>query len=175
SFQNSRSSELEFDSDMLSAGLHGVINAGTLLNFREWTNTIGLLIHAGVNYGTISSDEPRDISFFKDNLLYSKIGVTPQFRLGDRVALTTDVSILRSMRQDLSLDGSTAEVSRNLRQLSLDASIGLTYYFGNKKHADWHSPDKCNCTDRIGELDEGITVDRDDMKDSDNDSVRDYL
>lgn len=175
SFQNSRSSENEFDSGMLSAGLHGVINAGTLLNFRDWTNTIGLLIHAGVNYGTIASDKPRDISFFKDNLLYSKIGVTPQFRLSDRLALTTDVSMLRSMRQDLSLDGTTTEVSRNLRQLSIDASVGLTYYFGNKKHADWHSPDKCNCTDRIDELDEGITGIRDDMKDSDNDGVPDYL
>src|SRR5699024_4997796 len=37
------------------------------------------------------------------------------------------------------------------------------------------SPDKCNCTDRIDELDEGITGIRDDMKDSDNDGVPDYL
>lgn len=176
SFTNSRSSANEFDTDFPTISTEFVMNAGSVLGFREWSKNFNILLHGGIGYGTIGSDKPRDLSWFKDNMLFTKFGVTPQIRLSDRIALMADVSWLRSMRQDVTIDGSDYARNRNLREMSLNGSIGLTFYLGSQDHhADWHDSKCCGLEPRIDKLDDDVSKIQNDMQDSDGDGVPDYL
>src|SRR5699024_772920 len=86
SFENRGSGSLpNVDNKMIRTSLQGVVNAGTLLGFREWTNTFNILAHAGVGYAGLGNNRPSGSA---DNLGYLTYGLTPQIRLGDHWALT---------------------------------------------------------------------------------------
>src|SRR5699024_5968240 len=47
-----------FKSHMYRADLQGVLNVGNIAHFREWSNTFNVLVHGGLGYATLATDEP---------------------------------------------------------------------------------------------------------------------
>src|SRR5699024_4877517 len=86
----SADSSLDFESQIYRTTLQGVVNAGTLLGFRDWTNTLNFLVHAGAGYGVLSADTPVD--FGEDGHITFIAGITPQVRLSNHFAVTADLS-----------------------------------------------------------------------------------
>jgi OOP family OmpA-OmpF porin len=69
------------------------------------------------------------------------LGLTPQFRLTNKLVFTSDFSVLVNSRQHLNWDGGENLISNNLSGEMNVISFGLTLYLGNKeKHADWFIP-----------------------------------
>ena len=165
---------LPFKSDYLRTSLQGVANVGSILKFETWTKSIGLLAHAGAGYSYLKAKEPVDLSQ-KDNMLNIIAGITPQLRLGDRMALTGDVSLIGNTRQDYSWDGTGFTTRRGWNGYKMDFSLGLTFYLGkNEKHADW-VPDQFKFEELLADHDARLAKIETDMIDSDQDGVPDYL
>ncbi|MFV0554867.1 MAG: OmpA family protein [Mangrovibacterium sp.] len=127
-----------FDAAYSRVNLQAVINAGKVLDFAEWTKTIGLLVHAGPGVGFLNSDAidaaDKQINFMG--------GATLQFRLSDRIALNLDGSAtLPLMKDDLAWDGYGASQRQGVL---FNGSLGLSVYLGKKEvHSDWYvAPDK---------------------------------
>lgn len=164
----------EFKSDYMRSTLQGVVNAGNLLNFNDWTNTIGLLVHAGIGYSMNKPSEPIEFDD-ADQMMNVMVGISPQFRLGNRVALTTDVSLFTHSFQDHTWDGTAKTNRRGFQALAINTSIGLSFYLGgNDVHADWYSVES-QAMSELEELDQRLTKVETDMIDSDQDGVADYL
>ncbi|MNK16402.1 hypothetical protein D3C87_345660 [compost metagenome] len=110
-----------------------VYNIGRVLNFNRLTNgNLNLLLHSGVGYSHLNVYENKE----SDNIGNFIIGGTLQYYISDRFALTGDVSGILNFRQQNGFDSSHA--SDTFTGKMLNASIGLTYYFGkNKNTADW--------------------------------------
>lgn len=153
-----------FKTDIYRYNLEGVVNVGRILSFEEWTNTIGILFHAGAGYSTFDfGNYPNK----KDNAVNVMVGLTPQIRLSNRIALTLDFTAINNFKQAYTWDGSdrpnsdlnatgtvvvdneTGSVNISVpdpskkftNQLNplLNTSIGVTFYLGNKPtHADWY-------------------------------------
>lgn len=87
-----------FKSNLMRTSLQGVANLGNLLHFSDWTQTINLLAHGGVGYGVLKGKEP--VKTDNDNLGFVVVGLTPQVKLGNRVALVGDVSMFGNVRQN---------------------------------------------------------------------------
>ncbi|GEC70621.1 OmpA-OmpF porin, OOP family [Flavobacterium flevense] len=155
-----------FDSRMIRTSLQGVINLGRTLNFETWTNTIGLLAHGGFGVSQLSA---KDNGFDgEDYMGHGILGLTGQIKLSNSVALTGDLSGLVYGRQNYNFDGMGAASTGALDGVTLNASVGLTFYLGkNEVHADWYSKDKYD------ELDERLTLVETGILDSDKDGVAD--
>lgn len=124
---------MKFDSKYQRLDLQGVANSGRIMNFETWTNTFGLLGHAGFGVGQLKSDNFTG----KDWTGNFIAGVTGQIRLSNRIALTGDFSTILNASQDHTFDG-TAVDNRGFSGLMFNGTVGLQVYLGkNAKHADW--------------------------------------
>ncbi|WP_194850497.1 OmpA family protein [Nonlabens antarcticus] len=128
-----------FKSHAYRVSLEGVVNAGTFLGFREWTDRFNFLVHAGAGVTAMSYKEPLDIDD-RDEMLNFTVGVTPQLRLSDRVTFFGDLSIFGHVRQDRTFDGTAAQNLRGFDGFLVNASVGFSFALGgNEVHADWYN------------------------------------
>lgn len=133
SFTN-KDNTLDFDSKYYRVDLQAVANLGRIMNFETWTNTFGLLGHAGFGVGQLESNNFRG----KDRVGNFIAGVTGQIRLSNRIALTGDFSTILNASQDHTFDGAYVAENRGFSGLLFNGTVGLNVYLGsNTKHADW--------------------------------------
>lgn len=164
----------EFKSNYYRSTLEGVVNLGNVLHFQTFTNSFGLLLHGGVGYSQLRPKEPIDRSS-TDQMLNVMAGLTPQVKLGNRVALKGDVSIIGNIRQDYTWDGTETTRIRDIDGNLFNFSLGLNIYLGKHgEHADW-VPETYGGGDKMMDLEERVAKIETDMIDSDQDGVPDYL
>lgn len=163
---------LPFESHYYRADLQGVANLGRIMSFETWTNTIGLLGHAGFGYGQLKT-EGQD---FTDKMFNFMAGVTGQIRLSNRIALTGDFSTLLNGNQDRTWDGQNdANVGRGFQGIMFQGTAGLTFYLGGaEKHADWFALDSM-LQEKVDELEGRIATIETGLTDSDQDGVPDMF
>ncbi|MBF4467545.1 OmpA family protein [Flavobacterium sp. LC2016-12] len=129
-----KNNSLDFDSKYYRADLQAVANLGRIMNFETWTNTIGLLGHAGFGVAQL---ENKDLHV-KDRMGNFITGITGQIKLSNRIALTGDLSAIFNASQDLTFDGAAAPGNRGFSGILFNGTVGLNVYLGkNAKHADW--------------------------------------
>lgn len=129
-----KNNSLDFDSKYYRVDLQGVVNLGRIMNFETWTNTIGLLGHAGFGVAQL---ENKDLHV-KDRMGNFITGIIGQIKLSNRVALTGDFSAIFNASQDLTFDGAAAPGNRGFSGILFNGTVGLNVYLGkNAKHADW--------------------------------------
>jgi len=173
---------IPFETEYYRADLQGVVNLGNLFGFSDWTNTIGLLLHggAGISYLSIGENDEFEstsnaFAGEEDYMTNFIVGITPQFRLGNRVALTTDLSIIGNVNQDYTWEGTALTEKRGFDGMLVNVSAGLTFYLGaNGVHADWYSEEK-QMMSELQALDARLSKVETDMIDTDQDGVSDYL
>ena len=166
---------LPFETNYYRTSLQGVVNLGNILDFKSWTNTFGLLAHAGGGYSAHKPKSPIDFNK-SDQMLNFIVGITPQIKLSDRIALTGDLSLMDHVRQSVTWDG-TQDVSafRGFYGVMVNANVGLTFYLGKKAvHADWYSEEDVIMS-KLDSLDQRLSKVETDMMDSDNDGIANYL
>ncbi|MFY7989542.1 MAG: OmpA family protein [Fluviicola sp.] len=123
-----------------------VANAGDILKFHTFSEKLGLLTHAGFGASTlflrksirptISEDDP----FFEgqDDMLNFAFGITPQFKLNDRVSINADATCILHHLQTRYFDWSQSNVAKPINGYFFNYSLGVTLYLGkNKTHLDW--------------------------------------
>ena len=177
--QNNSGSK-EFRMIMISARPEGVINLNRLLGVEETLGRIGFLFHAGLDVSQVTSKTPNvvehdhneGVSEYNIGMVF---GVTPQVRIGKRMSVMLDVTMLKNFRQHFNWDGSYSDGQNNLNGEYIAGSLGLSYSFGkDKMHGDWaiimdEKIEEINAlNDRVNEM-EAL------MNDSDKDGVPDYL
>src|SRR5690606_9527399 len=71
-------------------------------------------------------------------LAHDVLGLTGQVKLGRRVALNADFTMVNNVRQDRNFDGSPATSDRGFDGTLYNATLGLSFYLGgHDQHADW--------------------------------------
>ena len=162
-----KNSSASFDTKYYRADIQAVANLGRIMNFETWTNTIGLLGHAGFG---LSQLEDKNSSL-KDKMGNFMAGVTGQIKLSNRIALTGDFTTILNASQDATFDAASTRNSRGFSGILFNGTVGLTVYLGkNAKHADWVASvnNDESLKDRVATL-ENMLVD------ADQDGVADYL
>jgi OOP family OmpA-OmpF porin len=134
------SKSLPFEVQQYRIGVQGVVNAGRIMGFEEFSKTIGILVHAGIQVSKLTPQMGINDGLSENNggIIF---GITPQIRITDKFVFTADFTVMSNVRQHLNWDGSNSDQSNNLAGQMYNTSLGLTYYFGKKeKHADWFIP-----------------------------------
>ncbi len=134
-------------------GLEGVYNLNRSLNI--FGNNFSLLFHTGIG---ITYAFPEAIKRFKNGgeftfglkpyntKRYERIGnlifgLTPQFRLSDRMAFTFDTVYVINTEQQYSYSGELLYINRQkVRGSFINISFGIQFYLGKeRRHIDWYN------------------------------------
>ncbi|MEN2281932.1 OmpA family protein [Algoriphagus sp. SE2] len=184
SFSEVKGESPEFKTNYLRANIKGVVNLGKLMTFESFSRKLGLLGHLGGGFGRMSFEETilNNAPDYHYNIIS---GLTGQFKLGTRVALTSDLSMIYNGRQTYTFDGNTynadVQPSNPLENPFVHApgtwwtaTVGLNFYLGSaSEHADWYiAADKYATKEELASQINGI---KDMLRDSDGDGVPDYL
>ena len=171
------STEVEYENNFFSVSGEGVANLGTILGFKQWTNRINLLAHAGLGYGQNNFDNNAISDGGKDGSLHVIAGLTPQVKLSERFALNHDVSYFGNIRQDWNWDGYMRNQGTGFDGSMVNVSLGLSIYLGDaEQHADWvdNSPEE-RFASKVDGLENKLDQMERDMQDDDKDGVPNYL
>nr|WP_315161364.1 OmpA family protein [uncultured Flavobacterium sp.] len=168
SFEGQKNS-IDFDTKYYRADLQAVANLGRVMSFETWTNTLGLLGHAGFGYAQLRNDD-NDLQDKMGNFI---AGVTGQIKLSNRIALTGDFTTILNFSQDVTFDGANSNSqARGFSGILFNGTVGLTVYLGkNEKHADW----VIDHEDKFDAIEARFMAIENKMLDSDKDGVADYL
>ena len=125
----------------LGGGFDQLQHAGNSPKFA--TRNFGLLAHFGVGYGYMTSKSFKGV----DNLGIITFGMTPQFRLSDRITLLLSGTFNWYLTQHYTFNGEsltrdpnvTPMRNVNFQGLNFTATAGLQIALGKKRvHADWY-------------------------------------
>lgn len=174
------SGSLPFKMQQIGVSFQGVVNASRLFDVQEQLNRFGLLLHAGIKVDQMTSKTKNVIDYDHNynNTEYNGgiiVGVTPQFRVSNRISLMLDVTMQNSFRQHFTWDGAYSDLSNNLNGQQITTSLGLTYSLGkNSIHGDW-AVIKDKKVKEIENLNKRVDEVETLLNDSDKDGVADYL
>jgi OOP family OmpA-OmpF porin len=161
----------DFKSDYFRTSFQMVGNLGDILKFSTWTKHIGLFVHGGFGGSVLINDKDTRSTFNidkrRDLMLNAIIGVTPQFKINERISLNMDISYITHVKQDFGFDMIQASGPVAFKNQLINWSVGATFYLGkNSTHADWKatvygsSKAALNAQDkRIQELEDKIQKD----------------
>lgn len=171
---------LPFKMQQFGVSLQGVVNVSRLLGIQENLNRFGILAHGGIKIDAMTSKTKNIIEHdhnygqteWNGGLL---VGITPQFRITNKLAVMLDISVQNNYRQHFNWDGTYSDISNNLNGQLISGTLGLSYSFGpNEIHGDW-----ATIVDKKSEEIEALGKRIDDMEtlmnDTDKDGVPDYL
>jgi OOP family OmpA-OmpF porin len=167
-----------FSTNYFRINLQAVSNLGRLMNFETFSKKFNVLGHFGGGYGQVRPQENANAEF-NDQVYNIIVGLTPQYKLSERIALVGDMSMILNGRQTTTFDGASSIVSGDNAFYGPNATwwtgtLGLNFYLGSKAtHADWvltanNYATKEELAQQIGEI-------KDMLKDSDGDGIPDYL
>lgn len=168
----------EFRTTYYRTSLQGVANLGRIMNFEDWTKVLNLQAHMGAGYSWMTPGKDgvfADGAYDKDQMAHVVLGLTGQVKLGRRVALNADFTMVNNVRQDRNFDGSVASSDRGFDGTLYNATLGLSFYLGgHEQHADWFVTEDM-IEGRVASLENRVTDIENKMLDSDGDGVADYL
>ncbi len=185
---NPGTTSLPFEMKVYSLGVQGVINANRLLGIEKQFGRFGMLLHGGFQLSQMTPNTANEVNPLNsaDIIRYHNAGLkeynvglvygfSPQFRVSNRIALISDVSVVNSYRQHFAWDGAYSDSKNNLSGQLISMSLGLTYSLGkDKMHGDW-AVVKDKYTKQIEKLQKQVKDIETSMSDMDKDGVADYL
>ncbi len=103
-FKNpSEASKNLYSTNLTRISFLGLINLGRICQFEDWTQTIGLFMHAGPGFAFMSgrtlTDQPT-----REFMGVLQLGFTPYFKINDKLSITTDLTLLGNVRQGKTFD-----------------------------------------------------------------------
>ncbi len=186
---NSENGTVEYVSQAIGGNIEGVINIGRVCNFEEWTKHISLLGHGGAGIHVLTDASSTNKLDGIDKFGTVVLGITPMFKLGNRVSLMTDLSMHGNFKQDRTFDFNSSNKVSGLDAYFATATIGLTFYLGKADtHMDWKfegdelikriealEADLENTKGDVDLLQQDLKAIETKMQDDDNDGVANYL
>ena len=177
-FQNAKDN-FDFSTKYFRLNLQGVANLGRMMNFESFSNSFGLLFHAGGGIGNVNP-EINTFNDFTDKVYNIIFGLTPQVKVSRKVAIVGDFTTVLNGRQTVAFDGasvitpSTNNGYYGANGTWFTGTLGVQFYLGSADtHADWYVASNNYATKE--ELASQINGIKDMLKDSDGDGVPDYL
>jgi len=157
--------------------VEGVVNLGRLLHFEQFAPRLSANIHAGFGLGFLRYSGSQ---WFKltggktDRIVHGVFGLTPQYRLTNRLAASFDLSIIPSLYQNRTWDvKGSAPDDPGMDGNFATCTFGISYYLGkNNQSVDWDTTNVVSTKDnRVDSLIKRVEAIERRLLDDDNDGV----
>jgi len=167
---------LAFETHNVSSTLQAYASLTNLLNFSEFTDKFGLLIHTGAGlsglFGKINNVKKHD------NVISFVGGVTPQYKVNDKLSINLDLGFNLNLMQTRSFDLAGRSSTPGLANNFGYATVGFSFYgIGankSKVHADW-SPKELASKKELEAVRAKLSATEAKLVDTDGDGVANFL
>lgn len=162
-----------------------VLNVTNLFHYKDWTNSIGTLIHMGPGFGLMMGTDNLGEKV-RDNTAFFEAGLTPFIKMNEKVNLMLDISWTAQMFHSRTFDLNAGNPNGASTQMS--ASVGLSFAIGGNKNILWEDTDSgmaerldslemviMEMQSRADQTDSDVQSIEESMKDDDSDGVANYL
>jgi OOP family OmpA-OmpF porin len=170
-------------SNALRFSIQPTINLTDMLHMNDFSSRWGMMFHFGFGYAAMWNKTlatgPKEL--FKqadgsvDEMLQAIIGLTPQFKVNDRLSINGDISFMGNIRQNKGFDFEATPIQGGgFSGYYASATVGFSYYLGKAKaHADWTYTPRLSQADldRIANLEKQATEAAAKLGDDDKDGV----
>ena len=127
---------LDFPSDQYRYSVQGVVNAGRIFHFEDWTSKFNVLMHSGLGVGSLHNFAP-EVHNNVDDVVNLILGGTLQIKTSSRTTLNLDASMITNVFQNHAFAG--GEPNKLNLGVLLTGSVGMSIYIGKSEtHADWY-------------------------------------
>jgi len=167
---------LPFRSKYYRSSLQVVFDLGRIFAFENFSEKTSLLFHTGGGMSLLTSK----INPYKDKILNFMFGMSPQFKINDRVAIYLDASFIWHIYQQYTWDMHDYQSIRGFNGFIANASVGTNIYFGkHATHMDWAFspcfPDMTYLEEENKKLDSTNRYLRYNLKDDDGDGIVNFI
>jgi OOP family OmpA-OmpF porin len=141
----------------LRFSIQPTINLTDLLHMDDFSTRLGMQLHVGGGYALMWNKAlvsgPAQLFSAQegavDEMLQGIIGLSPQFKVSEKLSLNADVSFMGNIRQNNGFDFEATPVQGGgFSGYYASATFGFNYYFGKSaKHADWSYTPRLNPSD----------------------------
>lgn len=181
-FDKFKWTKLDNPTNYYRISIQPTVNLTDILNFGIINKKLGLLLHSGIGYSLMTNKgitdnlEPTSPLMElgpTDNMLHGIIGLTPQYKINERICINADLSMLFHIRQNRTFDFQyQLPAAAGFTGSFINLSIGASYYLGkNSKHIDWTYSEQDLQSAKINELQKQLTETRLKLKDDDGDGI----
>lgn len=172
--ENLSDESLDFEMQHIRFGVQGVVNAARLFDIQEALGRFSFLFHGGIQAAQMTPqmgiNKNRDE--WNGGIMF---GFTPEFRITKHLALNADFTMNSYVRQHFNWDGAYSDPSNNLAGSLYTISLGASFSFGAEKiHGDW-AVLRDKQQEEIEALEKRVAEIENNMGDTDQDGVPDYL
>jgi OOP family OmpA-OmpF porin len=148
----------------LRFSIQPTFNLTDILHFDDFSKRLGLQLHVGAGYATMWNKTllsgPAELFSAQegavDEMLQGIIGLTPQFKINEKLSINADISFMANIRQNNGFDFEALPVQGGgFSGYYAAATVGFNYYLGKAKtHADWSYTPRLQAADlaKIKEL-----------------------
>jgi len=187
-FRNRKSSDNEFVTNFERLNFEVMLNIARICNFEDFTQKVGVFLHGGVGlsgmFGTTALDAKR--RDFMGNVM---LGVTPKYKLSERMSLTGDLSMVGNVKGTSAFDMKTNASTSGFGSYFITMSVGMSYSLGKgTKNMEWKGEgaemeakmdslraELESLKGRVDGVDTDVQTIENNMKDDDSDGVANYL
>lgn len=120
------------DYEYYSAGLHGVVNVGRLLEFESFTDNYTILSGVGGTY-TYSKEPTNLILLHRLSNFHLSAFVDNEFKLNNTIFLRLGLDVVTGVNSRPFIITNSTETTT-----ILNFNAGVTINLGKKEHADWY-------------------------------------
>jgi len=177
--QKDAPAQYEFTSNLISTSILAYANWGNILDVADWSKKLTMLGYGGPGFTFHKVDKGMD------KMLNLKMGVTPMYKVSEKLAIFGDASMTFyamghwyidgiGARNDVTLASAGTSVS-GIDGYTGALSLGAMIYLGSAaSHADW-MPNQRGNGEELEALKAKIAKAEKDMMDDDRDGVPNYL
>ena len=163
-FDNFKFKDQHPPTQALRFSIQPTFNLTDILHFNDFSKRLGLQLHVGGGYATMWNKTlvsgPAQLFSAQegavDEMLQGIIGLTPQFKVSERLSINADISFMANIRQNNGFDFEALPIQGGgFSGYYASATIGFNYYLGKAQtHADWTYTPRLQAADlaKIAEL-----------------------
>jgi OOP family OmpA-OmpF porin len=166
---------LKFNTHYVRTSFQGVANLATILQFNTFTQKFGLLAHGGAGFSSMLAKN-RQLVKETDEMVHLIFGLTPQYKVNEKIALNIDISMIQNFKQHYTFDYNAHNPANARRGSLANLTVGISYKIGPaQRHCDWVFHEEIKDTvidltpteDQVKKIEEGV-------KDDDKDGVLNF-
>jgi OOP family OmpA-OmpF porin len=146
-FDNFKFKDQHPPTQALRFSIQPTFNLTDILHFDDFSKRLGLQLHVGGGYATMWNKTlvsgPAQLFSAQegavDEMLQGIIGLTPQFKISEKLSINADISFMANIRQNNGFDFEALPIQGGgFTGYYASATIGFNYSLGKAKtHADW--------------------------------------
>jgi OOP family OmpA-OmpF porin len=137
-YQFIKTESFDKPTNLIRISAHAVMNAGKMLNFESFSESLGLHVHGGLGGAAMWQpgrypDASSPLFDQADEFMTLGLGISPYMAINENWSVNLDYSYTFNVRQDRPFDMGNVQENSGINGSLMTLTLGIGYHFSNNK------------------------------------------